>query len=224
MMARLSRSMDTRHPFNLHCAATQRCQGMLLTPVGRSRHAGRIVYRREVTGIPTKSLKTCQWGAVNSSCPWDGDTLCIVSSAPSGLEPPVQAPTCSTDCMEPDCRLGQRMSPRRRDPGAGPDPKLSTENHPGLPGKPFVPDGSLPLPLKQIFGYPWPVATPKSRGVTPFAGSICRQGASDAMPSISTTCTHSGPADCSVAPTSIHAAFHPAVHACRAASDLDSWD
>lgn len=57
--------------------------------------------------------------------------------------------------------------------------------------KPFVPESSLPLPLKQIFGYPWPVATPKSRGVTLFAGSICRQGASDAMPSISAASTHS---------------------------------
>lgn len=112
-----------------------------------------------------------------------------------------------------ECRLGGGIPGRVQTPTVQGKP----------PRKPFVPDGSLPLPLKQIFGYPWPVATPKSRGVTPFAGSICRQGASDAMPSISTTCTHSGPADCSVAPTSIHAAFHPAVHACRAASGLDSW-
>lgn len=74
--------------------------------------------------------------------------------------------------------------------------------------KPFVPESSLPLPLKQIFGYPWPVATPKSRGVTLFAGSICRQGASDAMPSISAASTHSALADYSVVPNSIHAAFH----------------
>lgn len=125
------------------------------------------------------------------------------------------------------CRLGQRMSPRRAGSRGGSRPQIVHGKPPRAARaarKPFVPGGSLPLPLKQIFGYPWPVATPKSRGVTPFAGSICRQGASDAMPSISTTCAHSGPADCSVAPRSIHTAFRPAVHACRAASGPESWD
>lgn len=152
-------------------------------------------------------------GVVNRSCPWDGDTLSllVVGSERAGDSSRYPSRYLVPAILESDCRLGQRMSPRRRKPGAGPDPKCPTENHPSTqaPKEPFVPDSSLPPPPPPQTNIRLPLASrhPQSRGVTLFAGSICRQGASDAMPSISTTSTQC-PADCSVVPNSIHAAFH----------------
>ena len=71
-----------------------------------------------------------------------------------------------------------------------------------------MPDSSFPLPLKQIFDRPRPSRHPQIESVTLSAGSVCRQGALDAMPSISTTPTHSA---LQIA-NSIHAAFHVQSH------------
>lgn len=87
-------------------------------------------------------------GVVNRSCPWDGDTLSllVVGSERAGDSSGYPSRYLVPAILESDCRLGQRMSPRRRKPGAGPDPKCPTENHPSTqaPKEPFVPDSSLP--------------------------------------------------------------------------------
>lgn len=125
-----------------------------------------------------------------AAVPRDGDTLSlvVVGSERAGASSRYPSTCLVPAILESGCRLGQRMSPRRRKPGAGPDPKCPTENH---PRSLLFPMARSPLPLRQIFHYPWPVATPNPRGVTLFAGSTCRQGASDPMPSISTTSTRS---------------------------------
>lgn len=76
------------------------------------------------------------------------------------------------------------MLPRRRKPGAGPDPKCPTENH---PRSLLFPIARSPPPPQTNIRLPLASRHPQSIGVTLFAGSTCRQGASDAMPSISTT-------------------------------------
>lgn len=163
---------------------------------------------------------------VNGSCPWDGDalSLVLVGSERAGVSSRVP-PTCKYSSLiagwDKECRLGGRK------PGAGPDPKCATEDHPGLPGLPgsllFVPDSSLPLPLKQIFGLPLASRHPQIERCDAVrrqhlqAGSLGRNAKYQHHFHFHSQC----PADCSVVPISIHAAFH--LQCCSGPSILRPW-
>lgn len=90
----------------------------------KNRVARRIMYRREVIGISSPgNLRTCLWKLSMAAVPGTGMPSRSYLSAPSGLESPAGVPlTCQM--LESDCRLGQRMSPRRTETRGGSRPQM----------------------------------------------------------------------------------------------------
>lgn len=163
--------MDTRPPFNLHC---NDMQGYAPVAVGHGGSESRkqdgpfSIAARSVVAYLQKNLNTRIWEFVNGSRPWDGDAFSHwQSSAPSGLESPVGTDHSSAFNAGVSLPAGTKNEGRlgRRKPGAGPDPKCSTENH---SRSLLSPRARSPSPSNKhlaTHGYPWPVATPKSREV-----------------------------------------------------------
>lgn len=205
MMARLVKVNG--HPRSLQ-STLQRCKGMRLLTLWGSRVAVRVIYyRREVGHWHT--YRKPEDGAFGSR-QWQlsfgtGIPSHWWSSAPSGLDgvssrylPAYLVPAI----LESDCRLGQRMLPRRRKPGAGPDPKCPTENHPRSLLFPIARSPSPSNKYSTTLGQsPPPIERCDAvRREHLQAGSLGR----NAKYQHHSQC----PADCSVAPNSIHAAFH----------------
>lgn len=183
-------------------STVQRCKGLLLLTLWGSSVASSTAHLLSPGGRWNIDRKPedVHLRVVNGSCPWDGDTvsLVVVGSERAGASSRYPSTYLVPAMLESDCRLGQRMSPRRRKPGAGPDPKCPTENHPR----------SLLFPMMARSPSPSNKYSTRCDAVRRQhlqAGSLGRNA--KYQHHFHPQC----PADCSVAPNSIHAASHLAV-------------
>ena len=121
--------------------------------------------------MSTRSPKTCLWGPSTAAVLGTGIPSLLWSSAPSGLDSIART---YLQYWSSDCRLGQqRTLLRRRNTGAGPDPKCPQKTtQEALCSRKLVP----PPPQTNIW-LPLISRHPQIESVTPFAGSICGQGA-----------------------------------------------